>query len=62
MPRSIDYYFAPHSPWTYLGHERLREIARQAGAAVRVLPVDLFCSSLDSLTRWASPPDRVVAG
>ncbi|MEY3474852.1 MAG: hypothetical protein RL087_1310, partial [Pseudomonadota bacterium] len=22
MSRTIDYYFAPQSPWTYLGHER----------------------------------------
>ena len=41
MPTTIDYYFAPHSPWTCLGHERFRQIAKQAGAAVRVLPVDL---------------------
>ncbi|MCJ0765388.1 2-hydroxychromene-2-carboxylate isomerase [Variovorax terrae] len=41
MSRTIDYYFAPQSPWTYLGHARLMAIARAAGAAVRVLPVDL---------------------
>ena len=22
MPTTIDYYFSPQSPWTYLGHER----------------------------------------
>ena len=37
----IDYYFAPQSPYTYLGHERFRTIARAAGATVRVLPMDL---------------------
>jgi 2-hydroxychromene-2-carboxylate isomerase len=37
---SIDYYFTPQSPWTYLGHERFVRIAAAAGAAVRVLPVD----------------------
>jgi 2-hydroxychromene-2-carboxylate isomerase len=37
---TIDYYFTPQSPWTYLGHERFVRIARTAGAAVRVLPVD----------------------
>ena len=36
----IDYYFAPQSPWTYLGHERFVALARAAGAAVRVLPAD----------------------
>lgn len=41
MALTIDYYFAPQSPWVYLGHERFRAIAREAGAAVRVLPVDL---------------------
>lgn len=38
---SVDYYFAPHSPWTYLGHARFVEIAQRHGARVNVLPVDL---------------------
>jgi 2-hydroxychromene-2-carboxylate isomerase len=41
MSRTVDYYFAPQSPWTYLGHERFADIAKAAGAAIRVLPVDL---------------------
>jgi len=41
MSLHIDYYFAPQSPWTYLGHQRFADMARQAGAAVNVLPVDL---------------------
>lgn len=41
MTASIDYYFTPQSPWTYLGHERLAQIARAANATVRVLPIDL---------------------
>jgi 2-hydroxychromene-2-carboxylate isomerase len=41
MARSIDYFFAPQSPWTYLGHARMVAMAEAAGAAVRVLPVDL---------------------
>jgi carboxymethylenebutenolidase len=41
MPMDIDYYFAPNSPWTYLGHQRFWDIARAAGATIRVLPVDL---------------------
>jgi carboxymethylenebutenolidase len=40
MSRRIAYYFTPLSPWAYLGHERFRAIARAAGAAVEVLPVD----------------------
>ena len=41
MAVTIDYYFAPNSPWTYLGHQRFAEIAKAAGATVNVLPVDL---------------------
>ena len=41
MALTIDYYFAPNSPWTYLGHERFAQIARAAGASINVLPVDL---------------------
>ena len=36
----IDYYFAPQSPWTYLGNERFVRLAREHGAQVRVRPVD----------------------
>jgi carboxymethylenebutenolidase len=39
--KTVDYYFAPNSPWTYLGHERFRQIAAAASAQVNVLPVDL---------------------
>ena len=41
MALAVDYYFAPQSPYAYLGHTRFVEIARRAGAAVNVLPVDL---------------------
>ena len=41
MAPTIDYFLAPQSPWTYLGHARFVAMARAAGAAVRVLPVDL---------------------
>jgi 2-hydroxychromene-2-carboxylate isomerase len=41
MGLTIDYYFAPNSPWTYLGHQRFAEIAKAAGATIKVLPVDL---------------------
>lgn len=37
---TIDYYFTPQSPWTYLGHQRFVQIAAAAGATVRVLSVD----------------------
>lgn len=41
MSTTVDYYFTPQSPWVYLGHERFAQIARTAGATVRVLPIDL---------------------
>ena len=41
MSLVIDYYLAPQSPWTYFGHARLVQRAKQAGATVRIMPVDL---------------------
>ena len=40
MPPEIDYYFAPQSPWTYLGHARLVQLAQATGTRVNVLPAD----------------------
>lgn len=37
----VDYYLAPQSPWTYLGHARFVAMAREAGAQVRLRPTDL---------------------
>ncbi|WKB51063.1 2-hydroxychromene-2-carboxylate isomerase [Eleftheria terrae] len=41
MSLTVDYYFAPQSPYAYLGHQRLWDLVRETGAQVRVLPVDL---------------------
>lgn len=41
MGHTVDYYFAPQSPWAYLGHQRFADIARRAGASIRVMPIDL---------------------
>lgn len=41
MSLTVDYYFAPQSPWVYLGHARFRTMVKEAGATVRVMPVDL---------------------
>jgi carboxymethylenebutenolidase len=41
MTQTVDYYLAPQSPWTYFGHERFVRIAADAGAQVRIFPVDL---------------------
>jgi carboxymethylenebutenolidase len=40
MPKTVDYYFSPMSPWTYLGHQRFSEILARTGAQVKVKPVD----------------------
>lgn len=41
MPE-ITCYFSPQSGYAYLGHERLRAIARAHGAAIRWRPVDIL--------------------
>ena len=41
MPVTVDYYFAPQSPYAYLGHQRFSELIHAAGAQVNVLPIDL---------------------
>jgi carboxymethylenebutenolidase len=41
MPKSVEYFLVPNSPWTYLGHDRFRAIARAARAVVEPLPFDL---------------------
>ncbi len=40
MGLTIDYYFSPQSPWTYLGHARFAAMAQAHGATVRVKPAD----------------------
>lgn len=40
MDKTIDYYFSPMSPWSYLGHERLGNIARKNFAKINIKPVD----------------------
>jgi 2-hydroxychromene-2-carboxylate isomerase len=41
MPSTVQYYFAPNSPWTYLGHLRFWDTSRARRAAIEVLPIDL---------------------
>jgi 2-hydroxychromene-2-carboxylate isomerase len=41
MPKIVDYYFTPISPYTYLGHDRFVAIAHRHGASIDVKPVDL---------------------
>jgi len=39
--KTIEYYFSPQSPWSYLGHERLLAIAARHGAQVDPRPIAL---------------------
>ena len=55
----VDYYFAPQSPWTYLGHQRFQDIARLAQAEIRVRPVDL--GKIFPLTGGLPLPQRAPA-
>lgn len=41
MAKICQYFFAPHSPWSYLGHARLVELARRHGAQIELRPFDL---------------------
>ena len=41
MGKTVTYFLAPQSPWTYLGHERLIEIAHAHRAKIDIKPFDL---------------------
>lgn len=41
MSKTIQYFFAPHSPYVYLGHERLLKLAARYGAMIEPKPFDL---------------------
>jgi 2-hydroxychromene-2-carboxylate isomerase len=41
MTKTCEYFFAPQSPWTYLGHARFAAMAKQHGVQVEVKPMDL---------------------
>ncbi len=41
MGKTVEYFVAPQSPWTWLGHERFVAIARQQGAQVLLKPADV---------------------
>jgi len=40
LSRTVDYYFTPQSPWTFLGHARFAAMAKATHAIVRLRPVD----------------------
>jgi 2-hydroxychromene-2-carboxylate isomerase len=39
--KTIEYFLAPASPYVYLGHQRLLEIARRHKARIELKPIDL---------------------
>ena len=39
--KHIDYYLSLASPWSYLGHGRLLQIAKQHQASISIYPIDL---------------------
>ena len=41
MPASINYFLTSASPWVYLGHDAVRELAARHGATLVVRPVNL---------------------
>lgn len=41
MSKVCQYFFGAHSPWAYLGHERLIAMARRHGVRIEVKPCDL---------------------
>jgi 2-hydroxychromene-2-carboxylate isomerase len=41
MSKVCQYFFATHSPWTYLGHERFVAMARQNNVQIEMRPFDL---------------------
>jgi 2-hydroxychromene-2-carboxylate isomerase len=41
MSKTIHYFFAPQSPYVYLGHERLLKLGAQYGAMIEPKPFDI---------------------
>jgi 2-hydroxychromene-2-carboxylate isomerase len=56
----IQYYFAPSSPWSFMGHDRLAAIAKQANADIDIKPADMgrVFSASGGLPLAKRPPQR----
>ncbi len=39
--KTIEYFVTPVSPWTYLGHQRLIDMAAKHKATIELIPIDL---------------------
>ncbi len=60
MAKICEYYFAPQSPWSYFGHERLLALAKQHDVQIDMKPVDLsrIFSVSGGLPLAKRPPQR----
>jgi 2-hydroxychromene-2-carboxylate isomerase len=60
MAKVCEYYFAPQSPWSYLGHAKLVELARQYDVRIELKPMDLakVFSVSGGLPLAKRPPQR----
>src|SRR5438034_509491 len=41
MSKVCEYYFAPQSPWSYLGHQRFVDLAKKYEVKIEAKPFDL---------------------
>lgn len=60
MAKVCEYYFAPQSPWAYLGHARLIAIAKQHNVQIEMKPCDLakVFNAAGGLPLAKRPPQR----
>lgn len=60
MKKSIDYYVSLVSPWTYLGHDRLVQLAEKHQTPIQIFPVNLGAvfSSTGGLPLPKRSPER----
>lgn len=57
---NVDYYLSLNSPWTYMGHARLMQMAERASARVTPFPVD-FRDTIFPSTGGLPVPQRPPA-
>ena len=58
--RVCEYYFSPISPWAYLGHQRLLNLARHYGIKIEMKPIEIgqVFSVSGGLPLAKRPPQR----
>ncbi|MDW3206708.1 MAG: 2-hydroxychromene-2-carboxylate isomerase [Alphaproteobacteria bacterium] len=60
MTRTIDYFYSHVSPWTFLGHRRLMDIAAKHGATIAYRPITVaeIFPKTGGLPLAKRPPER----